>query len=183
VVRDRKRLLTTLQRSVWHEHFTLALDVWAPYWHLYKIPLQTLHSYPSTSQLILNITLNSSHFTFTNTNPNLHQNGPHLRHRCHPGSYVLTNHLPLHTLSDLTNPPVALTTLAAPQPQSCGGQAIGGSDCGFNDQCLSCRCVNGICARPNILVDRQCGGQAIPGSDCGFDDQCRSCHCRNGICT
>ncbi|KAH7401666.1 hypothetical protein BKA66DRAFT_519649 [Pyrenochaeta sp. MPI-SDFR-AT-0127] len=40
----------------------------------------------------------------------------------------------------------ALTALAAPNPQSCGGTAIPGSDCGFNDQCRSCRCVRGICA-------------------------------------
>ncbi|KAH7069633.1 hypothetical protein BKA63DRAFT_420914, partial [Paraphoma chrysanthemicola] len=41
----------------------------------------------------------------------------------------------------------ALTAMAAPnpEPQSCGGQAIPGSDCGFNDQCRSCRCRNGIC--------------------------------------
>ncbi|KAF2189275.1 hypothetical protein K469DRAFT_563697, partial [Zopfia rhizophila CBS 207.26] len=76
----------------------------------------------------------------------------------------------------------ALTALAAPSPQSCGGTAIGGSDCSFNDQCRSCRCINGICARANLMVARQCGGTAIPGSDCGFDDQCRSCHCNNGIC-
>jgi hypothetical protein len=151
---------------------------------IYKIPFQTLHSYPSTSQLILNITLNSTHFT-----NNQHQPQSPPKWSASPPSlppWLVRPHPSppsLPTLSDLTKPPVALTALAAPQPQSCGGQAIGGSDCGFNDQCLSCRCVNGICARPNILVDRQCGGQAIPGSDCGFDDQCRSCHCRNGICT
>jgi hypothetical protein len=39
VVRDGKRLLTTLQRSAWHEHFTLALGAWAPCWHLYIKPL------------------------------------------------------------------------------------------------------------------------------------------------
>ncbi|ORX91740.1 hypothetical protein BCR34DRAFT_501261, partial [Clohesyomyces aquaticus] len=76
----------------------------------------------------------------------------------------------------------AFTALTAPSPQSCGGTAIGGSDCSFNDQCRSCRCINGICARANLMVARQCGGTAIPGSDCGFDDQCRSCHCDNGIC-
>ncbi|KAF2277670.1 uncharacterized protein EI97DRAFT_301131 [Westerdykella ornata] len=76
----------------------------------------------------------------------------------------------------------ALTALAAPSPQSCGGTAIGGSDCSFNDQCRSCRCINGICARANLLEARQCRGTAIPGSDCSFNDQCRSCRCRNGIC-
>ncbi|OAK96357.1 hypothetical protein IQ06DRAFT_351788 [Phaeosphaeriaceae sp. SRC1lsM3a] len=43
----------------------------------------------------------------------------------------------------------ALTAFAAaapnPEPQSCGGQAIPGSDCGFDDQCRSCHCRNGIC--------------------------------------
>ncbi|KAH8723102.1 hypothetical protein GQ44DRAFT_774375 [Phaeosphaeriaceae sp. PMI808] len=31
-----------------------------------------------------------------------------------------------------------------PEPAKCGS-AIPGSDCGFNDQCKSCRCVKGIC--------------------------------------
>ncbi|KAH9882276.1 hypothetical protein J1614_001448 [Plenodomus biglobosus] len=42
----------------------------------------------------------------------------------------------------------ALTALASPNPnpQSCGGTAIPGSDCSFHDQCRSCNCRNGICA-------------------------------------
>lgn len=116
-------------------------------------------------------------------------------HRTNPPP---TSPLPiLHTqLTTPSHPTVALTALAAPSPQSCGGTAIPGSDCGFNDQCRSCRCVNGICARSNLLQARdvlmeardnllearQCGGTAIPGSDCSFNDQCRSCRCRNFIC-
>ncbi|KAH7412296.1 hypothetical protein DE146DRAFT_642770 [Phaeosphaeria sp. MPI-PUGE-AT-0046c] len=57
----------------------------------------------------------------------------------------------------------ALTALAAPnpmpeanalaepnpfaeaEPASCGGQAIRGSDCSFNDQCKSCKCKKHLC--------------------------------------
>ncbi|KAK7217867.1 hypothetical protein V2G26_005870 [Clonostachys chloroleuca] len=53
-------------------------------------------------------------------------------------------------------------------------QAINGSDCGFDFQCKSNNCLNGICQDPSR--------GAVNGSDCGFDSQCRSGNCQDGIC-
>jgi hypothetical protein len=124
---------------------------------LYKTPLQTIYNHPEIRQHQQLHPLTEQHST---QNDPVHQeqreilsqwleSSPSLSPLLVSFYFIVRPNTWLPTTQSANHQPkplVALTALATPSPQSCGGQAIPGSDCGFDDQCRSCHCRNGICA-------------------------------------